>query len=233
LEDVPKTAPPIGNLPHLIEKVIKATWKFAEPSADSVRGPVTIATRGGTVPEGNDPYHPQVRPTKTNITTTFQNDAAIASDWKVFEQIERTNAVTFRGDTRSPLNVIVKARGFHPPISRNDRYYLENNVYEAFENYLSRRYSRTLTKEEFLRAVDTTAIAAADKKMLVDYMMWRRITEKEAVHLGRMVENECLKGYISTARSIDTSICFGTNYRSRRKAPAFRHEDISRRVCLR
>jgi hypothetical protein len=58
--------------------------------------------------------------------------------------------VTFRGDTRSPLNVVVKARGFHPPISRTDRYYLENNVYEAFENYLSRRYSRTLTKEEFL-----------------------------------------------------------------------------------
>jgi hypothetical protein len=51
--------------------------------------------------------------------------------------------------------------------------------------------------------------------MLVDYMMWRRITEKEAVHLGRMVENECLKGYISTARSIDTSICFGTNYTKR------------------
>src|SRR5580704_13027539 len=48
-----KTAPPIGNLLHLIEKVIKATWKYAEPSADSVRDPVTIGTRGGTVPEGN------------------------------------------------------------------------------------------------------------------------------------------------------------------------------------
>ena len=121
---VPKTAPPIGNLPHLFEKVIKATWKFAEPSANSVRGDVTIGTRGGAVPEVNDKYHPQVRPTKSNITTTFPNDAAIASDWKVFEHIERTNAVTFRGDTRSPLAVIGKARGFHPPISRTDRYYL-------------------------------------------------------------------------------------------------------------
>jgi hypothetical protein len=55
---VPKTAPPIGNLPHLIEKVIKATWKFAEPSADSVRGPVTIGTRGGAVPEVDEKYHP-------------------------------------------------------------------------------------------------------------------------------------------------------------------------------
>jgi hypothetical protein len=209
---VPRTAPPIGNLPHLFEKVIKATWKFAEPSANSVRGDVTIGTRGGAVPEVNDKYHPQVRPTKSNITTTFPNDAAIASDWKVFEHIERTNAVTFRGDTRSPLAVIGKARGFHPPISRTDRYYLENNIYEEFSTYLWRRYRRPLTKEEFLQAVDTTAIAPAEKKMLVDYMMWRKITEKEAVHLGRMVENECLKGYISTARSIDTSICFGTNY---------------------
>jgi hypothetical protein len=209
---VPKSAPPIGDLPTLIKNVIKVTWKFAEPSKDAVRGPVTIGARGGVVTPGKGPYHPQVRPTSPAITTTFLNDNAIASDWKVFEQIKRTNAVTFRGDSRPPIEVIEKAGGFHPPISRTDRYYLENNVYKAFEDYLQRRYTRTLTKEEFLRAVDTTAVTNADKSLLVDYMMWRKITEREAVHLGRMVENECLKGYISTAKAIDSSILFGTRY---------------------
>ena len=36
------------------------------------------------------------------------------------------------------------------------------------------------------------------------------------MHLGRMVENECLKGYISTARAIDTSIAFATGFRQNR-----------------
>lgn len=205
---VPRTAPPIGDLPRLIKDLIKATWQFAEPSANSVRGAVTIGGRGAAVPRGNEPYHPQVRPTSPVITSTFPNDSAIASDWKVFNWIRRTNAVTFRGDSRSPLDVITKAGGFYPPNSRTDRHYLENNIYKEFEDYLQRRYARALTKEEFLRAVDSTAVSGADKALLVDYMMWRKITEREAVHLGRMVENECLKGYISTARSIDTSLFF-------------------------
>jgi len=212
---VPKTAPPIGDLPHLIEKLIKATWKYAEPSQGAGRGNLVIGTRGGDATVDGDHYHSQVRPTKTVIDTTFLNTSAIASDWKVFEQLKRTNAVTFRGDTRSPHDVIVKAGGFFPPISRTDRYYLENNVHQEFADYLKRRYDRTLTQAEFLRAVDKTAILPDDKKLLVDYMMWRKITEREAVHMGRMVENECLKGYISTSRAIDTGIQFGTKYNSR------------------
>lgn len=208
---VPKNAPPIGDLPTLIKNLIKATWKFAEPSKGATRGNISIGLRGAQT-RPTDIYHPQVRPTKSNIPTTFLNDNAIASDWKVFEQIKRTNAVTFRGDTRPPQEVIVNQGGFHPPNSRTDQYYIENNLYEAFRDYLERRYQRTLTKQEYLQAVTNTAPTGDSKKLLVDYMMWRKICEREAVHLGRMVENECEKGYISTARSIDTAITFGTGY---------------------
>src|SRR5215469_10714618 len=39
---VPRTAPPVGELPKLISKLIEATWKFAEPSRDVTRGPISI-----------------------------------------------------------------------------------------------------------------------------------------------------------------------------------------------
>lgn len=214
---VPKSGPPIGELPKLIENLVKATWTAAEPKAGAVRGNIIMGTRGAAAaPQlAQQTYHAQVRPTTPVIKSTFPTNTPIASDWKTFEHIKRTNAVSFRGDTRPPIEVITKQNGFNPPNSRTDRYYLENNIFNAFESYLNRRFQRPLDKTDFLRAVDATIPNAADQKLLVDYMMWRKITEREAVHLGRMVENECLKGYISTARSIDTSITFGTAYNSK------------------
>ena len=97
---------------------------------------------------------------------------------------------------------------------QTDRYYLENNIFDAFAKYLDERYKRTLTKNDFLRAVDASAPSSDDKKLLVDYMMWRKISEGESMHLGRMVANECLKGYISTSRALDTAIQFGTRHNS-------------------
>lgn len=215
----PKTGPPIGDLPELIKNLIKATWKFAEPDASKFDATharaashgISIGARGGGVPVGDYKFHQQVRPTKPDIHTTFMNDTAIASDWKVFDWIRRTNAVTFRGDSRSP-NTVIKAQGFYPPNSRTDTYYLENNIYPAFEDYFKRRYGRNLSSVDFLDVIDGTAATPSAKSLLVDYMMWRKITERESVHLGRMVESECLKGYISTARSIDTSLHFATGY---------------------
>jgi hypothetical protein len=206
----PKKAPPVGDLPEIIKRILERCWIWAGVSEDSVRGPITIGTRGEAEPEMSDTFHPYVRPTNSNINTTFGNNDAIASDWKIFKQIARTNAVTFRGDSRTPYEVITRAKGFFPPISRTDQYYLHNNLCGEFQLYLKRRYNRVLKDEDFVRAVSTAPITDEDKALLVDYLMWRKITEREAVHLGRMVENECQKGYISTARSIDTSIEFAT-----------------------
>ncbi len=208
----PKTAPPVGSLPLIIENMVKMTWKFAEPPRDAARSNVVIGARGQAAPALSQTYHPQVRPVKPDITTTYPNASAIASDWGVFRQIERTNAVSFRGDSRSPHEVIVKCRGFSPPNTRTDRYYLENNVFKAFADYLKRRYTRDLSQADFLRAVDSSAPRAEDKKLLVDYMMWRSVVERESAHMGRMVSSETLKGYISTSKSIDSSINFGTRY---------------------
>jgi hypothetical protein len=177
---------------------------------------ITIGKRDTALPNTvGAQFTAQVRPTHSEIETTFPNKTAIASDWKLFKDIERTNSITFRGDSRNPLAVIGAAGGFYPPNSRKDQFYLENNVYKEFKWYLNERYKRELTQEDFIAATKKVGITMEQRSRIVDYMMWRKMTEKEAVHLGRMVENECLKGYMSTARSIDVSLFFATGYHAK------------------
>ena len=61
-----------------------------------------------------------------------------------------------------------------------------------------------------MKAVNKEAAMPHEQRTLVDYLMWRKIVERESVHLGRMTENECLKGYVSTSRSIDVAMDFAS-----------------------
>src|SRR5262245_38989458 len=84
---VPKKAPPIPDLPSIIERVIQSTWKLAEPSNGAVRDNqhgVIMGNRGGVVTQAvlSETYHAQVRPTTPNISSSFPNKTAIASDWE-------------------------------------------------------------------------------------------------------------------------------------------------------
>lgn len=206
----PKKGPPLGDLPRIMTKMFDITWKLTEPAAGAARGNVIMGARGAVVPDSvrKATYHPQVAPSKGIDVKFNSNQGAIATDWDNFKQIPRTNAVTFRGDKRTPREVINLYGGFDPASSRTDRFYLENNLYHGFNGYLQRRFQRQLSKADFLKAVDSSAPSPDDKKMLVDFLMWRQILKREEAHLGRMVSTECEKGYISTSRSMDSSINF-------------------------
>jgi hypothetical protein len=41
-----------------------------------------------------------------------------------------------------------------------------------------------------------------ERRVLVNYFAWRSMTNYEAFHLGRMLADETLKGYISTTRAV-------------------------------
>jgi len=103
--------PPIGDLPHLFKNLMDSTWKLTEPAANAARGQIFMGTRGQVL---NGPatttYHQQVRPTDQIVPVKLGSNTSIASDWKLFEQLKRVNAVTFRGDTRPPNTVITGAR---------------------------------------------------------------------------------------------------------------------------
>lgn len=205
------SAPPVDQaLPQLIQTMVKSAWKWTEPSSND-RSNMRFVM--GSRPPGPgariDPvYNPVVRPAKVELNVAM-NDSKIATDWNLFNGIERVNAITFRGDSRTPSAVITNAGGFNPPDTRTDDQYLAGGIYDAFNDYYKRRYGRNIKKNDFLKTVNEAAKSAQKTKMFIDYMTWRGLMKREASHLGRMASNECLKGYISTSRSIDSSIAFG------------------------
>lgn len=189
--------------------MIDTLWKRGEVTAGATRGPVTIGARGrpASAVQGqwkeDQTFHPKV----AAIGGKFAID-----DWKYMDQIPRTNAVTMRGDSRPPSWVIGKDGGFHPPNKRTDEFYLYGSVFNYFQSYMKRRYDREISEQDYRSALNHVVPSPYDKKLLADYLMFRKIAEGEAFHLGRMVANEALKGYISTAKAFPVALSFGTRY---------------------
>lgn len=191
----------------MTQRLIDSMWKRAEPAAGAKRGEFQIGSRGQAPVKTAGSYMPHVAPTG--------GKTAFPEDWAFMKQIPRTNAITFRGDARCPRELITGAGGFSPPSSRTDRYYLEGPIANFFIAYMKQRYSRDVSKVDFLAAVDQTVTSDEAKRLLIDYLMWRKITEGKKMHLGRMVVQECLKGYISTSRSPSVANFFGSGYNQR------------------
>jgi hypothetical protein len=203
IRDVEPLAPPL-------KAIVDSMWQRAEPAKGATRGPITMGLRGQSMPTGpmtqqESVYHPHVNPLKAG-------EPAFANDWHHMEWIVRTNAVTFRGDSRDPNWVIGRDGGFFPPSHRTDDYYLYGVVFNAFKDYMHRRYDRDVTMQHYVSAISGNAATPEAKQVLVNYMMWRKITEGEAFHLGRMVKDEALKGYISTSRAVPVAADFGTRH---------------------
>ena len=194
-----------------LRALIETLWKRAEPAKDAARGNIAIGLRGAKVsPTAGQTYSPHVAPLHKEPNKPAP--AAFADDYSHIDKLQRTNAVTFRGDSRGPAWVIGRDHGFHPPNSRTDAFYLYGTVREYFTAYMKRRYNRDITEADYRSALNHSMPRAEDKALLVDYLMWRKVSEGEAFHLGRMVADEALKGYISTSRSAAVAQNFGTRY---------------------
>jgi len=209
---------PFVNLPDQLEKLIKHCWQKASVSPGGSRGPVQIAgarqqafhaqglqiggarAQAGMAQRGQ--YQPMVSP--TNPAAPLPHLQGVANDWKVHEQLERINAYAFRGDTRNP-NVIKAASGFTPPSSRTDAYYVENGMYPQFASYMERRFQIKIDKQTFLDAYNKTVTSDEAKRVMMSFSIWRALADAEALHAGRMVANEALKGYISTTRAVSVA----------------------------
>jgi hypothetical protein len=156
---------------------------------------------------------PQVQPlisqeAKMNPFKDIPHLQGIANDWKTMNELPRVNAYTFRGDTRAP-GVLANAGGFNPPNTRTDSYYVENVVKPAFTSYMKRRYGQAVSDAEFTTAYSQAAPAGSEERRVVNnYFVWRVMVENEAFHLGRMLADEALKGYISTTRAVCVARAF-------------------------
>ena len=111
---------------------------------------------------------------------------------------KRVEGYAFRGDTRDPLKIKADG-GFNPPATRTDDYYLDNNIIPNFCDYMKKRFGQDNIDQtalrNFIKANHGTGTT------FIRYETWRAMLEQESMHLGRMVADEFLKGYISTSRS--------------------------------
>ena len=199
-----RTAPPFDPKWRAI---VDTLWKRAEPTAQATRGSVLMGAARGDTPGGLDHIRKQ---TYSPVVNPLSDGKAYPDDWKHMDQIERTDAITMRGDSRSPVVVLGQDQGFFPPISRNDDYYVNNTIREYFTAYMKRRYGRDITQAQYTAALSSAAPSIDDRRLLADMMAWRKIVEGEAFHLGRMTVDEALKGYISTSKSFHWAFYFAT-----------------------
>ncbi|HEV2521000.1 MAG TPA: hypothetical protein VGT24_01355 [Candidatus Acidoferrales bacterium] len=129
----------------------------------------------------------------------------VANDWTLMTRLERISAYTFRGDTRNP-DQIKAAGGFFPPSTRTDDAFLKKKVYEFFKTYMMRRWQidigTRMTPDEFQAMVKATTKGGDNEDLWYQYTIWRAVAKTEELHLGRMLAEETLKGYVSTSRAV-------------------------------
>jgi len=193
----PKSLPPV-DLPAHFRHMVSHCWTSAKPAKD---GPGSGLRIGGHRGASREDYRPMVSPTKQPMASAYLD--GIAKDWKIHEEFNRVNAFTFRGETshRKPADVR-GADGFHPPVTRTDDWYIENKVAPEFSSYMKRRFGMDVDAATFLAAYKRVAVDDTAKTLLAHFLLWKGLLEGESLHLGRMLANELMKGYISTTREI-------------------------------
>jgi hypothetical protein len=218
------------DLPEKLRQLIKFCWKSATPmkSERGHLGRVQIgggqravqhdarlnAVQGSFMPNSyaarTAPYVKQVQPLspgKVTITSDVNRHLqGVPTDWKTHDQLTRVSAYTLRGDTRDP-ETVKGHRGFQPPITRTDKYYVDTVIYPEFNGYMQRRFGTEVSKDDFDRALVYTC-CEDERRLLNNFFVWRGLVEREAYHAGRMLASETLKGYISTTRSVKVAKSF-------------------------
>ena len=204
---------PMAPLEPALEKFLSHFWKPGiKPAAPPrARSPLMGSHRPGTGVPDLPFYRPIPAPSQNPLPAAFQDKAphlaGIARDWQAMLDLKRVIAYGFRGDKRDP-GTIRAAGGFHPPATRQDDHYLYGAVFEQFKDYLQKRYNKTITLDEYKNAL-SKAMDTQSRELFLEYSIWRAIIGQEALHLGRMLANEALKGYISTTKAVTVAKGFG------------------------
>lgn len=194
-------------LPGILKNMIENYWRSAKPSVSATRGPVTAGGHRGPAGPGTGHQAFVAKPVPVVRSAAFATQAQLsphlkdgfAKDWDKHREIPRVNAFSFRGDTRAP-DSIRKDGGFQPPISRTDDYYVSKVVFPQFRDYLKDKAGVDVIEADVRKVMQGTS--KMDKDLVFHYAVWRAVVERESLHLGRMLAEEALKGFISTSKAV-------------------------------
>ena len=190
-------------LSHVWKDGVKKTFLPQQSLMGSHRGrvvPDILPSAYSRIPNAA-PIPSTPDPTKTSHLI------GIANDWTTMLSIKKVKAFTFRG-VRSwgNPNQIKGSGGFHPNATRDDDLYLnppQGPVFLAFQEYMKRRHNKTITESDYTAAITQRSLQF--KRLFIEYSLWRALLKGEEMHLGRMLANELLKGYISTTKAISVA----------------------------
>lgn len=196
-----------ADLEQRFKDLIAQCWKNAND--DPTAGPRGEIVAGGHRPAPtpavaqHGQYVPMVSPTNPPPVlppaTQPQHLQGIATDWELHKALDRVNAYTFRGDTRTPAEVKADG-GFAPSITRKDWRFVKGSLYNEFQSYMKRRFNRAIDQDTFLAIYCKIARSDEERNLMFNYAVWRELAKAESIHMGRMLANEALKSYISTTR---------------------------------
>jgi hypothetical protein len=211
-----------ADIPKLLLDMASHCWQKGSAPTATARGGLQIGAARGTALSGMatgaqqkltdaGKYQKQVSPTldlRADINSKFPHLQGIANDWTEHVKLKRVCAYTFRGDSRPPLD-IKTAGGFSPPASRSDEWYFKNVLHPQFASYMKRRFSKDVDWTTFSDAFNiSSGNDDSKKRLLLDYSIWRALVDREALHMGRMLAEEAIKGYISTTRCVTVAKAF-------------------------
>ncbi len=200
------------EFPQQLDDFLNHIWQSARANTARPQKLFLAAHRGKPVPDIlPDPYtsrlHNPAPIPPVQKPQQVQHLHGIAKDWSLMEQIDVVKAYTFRGETSFRAPQDVKARGgFHPPSTRDDDDYLNppnGKVYLAFVDYMKRVHNQTINEQDYTAAIRLRS--PRFKQLFHHYSLWCELLKAEELHLGRMLANELLKGYISTTKSVNVA----------------------------
>ena len=208
-----------ADIPKQLLDMASHCWQKGSAPASGGRGGVQIGGARGNAFSGMatgaqqkltdaGKYFKQVAPTAMALSNNYAHLQGIATDWTQHVKLKRFCAYTFRGDTRAPL-AIRTAGGFSPPSTRTDDWYFKNVLHPQFAGYMKRRFNKDVDWNTFNDAFNiSSGNDDSKKRLLLDYSIWRALADREALHMGRMLAEEALKGYISTTRCVTVAKAF-------------------------
>lgn len=196
-----RLAMPHIGLQDFYVRMAKRQWQAAQPFVRRDAGPMHVAKGMLAIGARRDLVAKPVL--QEPVRTAFPG--GYATDWNLIPGLDRVNAYVFRGDKRGPRTVRAVG-GFHPPSSRKDDRYA-GVIARRFASYMKTRYNQDVAESDIVQYVKGQGTAG---KVFTEYEMWRAILKNEELHIGRMVADEFLKGFISTTRSINTAVGFLT-----------------------
>ena len=178
------------------QQMANRQWQKAQPTiGKDGRAPAFLNRMGAAIGARRDMVGNQVAD-----ASRPRMPGGIATDWKSIPELQRINAYVFRGDRRLPRAIKLRD-GFHPPSTRQDRAYTPV-IASRFVTYMRARYNKDVSQSEVEDYIRSKGQAG---KTFVEYELWREILKGEELHIGRMVADEFLKGFISTTR--DVTVC--------------------------